>query len=134
MLVFYGMFCFLFILIRLIYRYRARVKEVHNDKKTYTVIFVDYGNEESLPLARIRPLPHAYSLSVLPAQAQEARLALLSVPSRLDDEEIQISTQCDFELILCNFDNPVDSMYISLKPRCGHDLKSRHYHLDKGFD
>ena len=66
--------------------------------------------------------------------AEDVLWRSLRFSSRLDDEEIQISTKCDFEIILCNFDNPVDSMYISLEPRCGHDLKSRHYHLDKGFD
>ncbi|KAI9557994.1 hypothetical protein GHT06_014747 [Daphnia sinensis] len=38
--------------------------------------------------------------------------------TRLDDEEIQISTQCDFGLILCNaLGTPVDSKYVSLEPR-----------------
>lgn len=38
--------------------------------------------------------------------------------TRLDDEEIQVSTQCDFGLILCNaLGTPVDSKYVSLEPR-----------------
>lgn len=38
--------------------------------------------------------------------------------TRLDDEEIHASTQCDFGLILCNaLGTPVDSKYVSLEPR-----------------
>ena len=38
--------------------------------------------------------------------------------TRLDDEEIQNNTQCNFGLILCNaLGTPVDSKYINLEPR-----------------
>ncbi|KAI9334235.1 hypothetical protein DFJ73DRAFT_853383 [Zopfochytrium polystomum] len=60
--------------------YRAQVKAV-NDNKTYVVFFIDYGNAESVPLARIRPLDSKFSTLVLAPQATEAKLALISVPS-----------------------------------------------------
>lgn len=38
--------------------------------------------------------------------------------TRLDDEEIQNNTQCNFGLILCNaLGTPVDSKYVSLEPQ-----------------
>ncbi|TPX39996.1 hypothetical protein SeMB42_g01617 [Synchytrium endobioticum] len=64
--------------------YRARVKKVNPDK-TYTVLYVDYGNTETVPSNSLRPLDGKFSVSYLPAQAREGILAYLTVPS-LDDD------------------------------------------------
>ncbi|KAJ3146034.1 hypothetical protein HDU89_006764 [Geranomyces variabilis] len=65
--------------------YRARVKKVNHVDKTYSVIYVDYGNAETIPATRLRPLEPAFSISVLPPQAVEARLAYVTAPA-LDAE------------------------------------------------
>ncbi|KAJ1921848.1 hypothetical protein IWQ60_006657 [Tieghemiomyces parasiticus] len=55
--------------------YRARVGQVAGD--TAHVWYIDYGNAEELPLHRLRPVPPQFL--TLPAQAHEAKLALLNV-------------------------------------------------------
>jgi staphylococcal nuclease domain-containing protein 1 len=59
--------------------YRARVRKV-NENKTYNVVFIDYGNSESLPFSRLRPLDPKFSVMNLPAQAKEAKFAYITVP------------------------------------------------------
>ncbi|KAJ3110785.1 hypothetical protein HDU96_006267 [Phlyctochytrium bullatum] len=64
--------------------YRARVRTV-NDDKTYTVVFIDYGNVETVSGARLRPLDPRFSVVNIPAFAKEARLAFVTVP-KIDDD------------------------------------------------
>ncbi|KAI8817141.1 uncharacterized protein EV422DRAFT_256727 [Fimicolochytrium jonesii] len=59
--------------------YRARVKKTNPDK-TYQLIYIDYGNSETVPSTRIRPLDPSFSTTHLAPQAIEARLAYLRVP------------------------------------------------------
>ncbi|KAJ3332315.1 hypothetical protein HDU76_000645 [Blyttiomyces sp. JEL0837] len=65
--------------------YRARVKKINEDK-TYHVVFIDYGNSEYLPASKLRPLDPRFSVTSLPAQAQEARLAFLTIPNAESDD------------------------------------------------
>ncbi|KAL2918318.1 hypothetical protein HK105_202245 [Polyrhizophydium stewartii] len=60
--------------------YRARVRKV-NGANSYTVQYIDYGNTETVPGSRLRPLPPAFATSQLKAQAVEARLAYLDLPA-----------------------------------------------------
>lgn len=53
-------------------RYRARVKRSSAAKKEAELYFMDYGNEETAPFSRIRPLDAKFKS--LPGQAKEARL------------------------------------------------------------
>ncbi|KAF9978105.1 hypothetical protein BGZ73_003677 [Actinomortierella ambigua] len=62
--------------------YRAKVLR-SVDAKSVEVIYIDYGNSESIPLARVRPLPPKFS--TLPAQAQEAVLSYVKVPAVEED-------------------------------------------------
>ncbi|KAJ3018543.1 hypothetical protein HKX48_002822 [Thoreauomyces humboldtii] len=64
--------------------YRARVKKVNADK-TYQVIYIDYGNSETLPASRVRPLDAAFNNTVLAPQAVEAKLAFIKLPE-LDED------------------------------------------------
>jgi len=57
--------------------YRAKV--LKRDKSDFTVFFLDYGNSDVLPAARLRPLDPALAISVISAQAVECRLAYLVV-------------------------------------------------------
>lgn len=52
--------------------YRARVKRASGIKKEALLYFIDYGNEETLPFSRIRPLDQKFK--GLEGQAKEARL------------------------------------------------------------
>ncbi|KAJ3100905.1 hypothetical protein HDU97_001845 [Phlyctochytrium planicorne] len=64
--------------------YRAKVKSINEDK-TYTVVFIDYGNVETVTSARLRPLDARFSVVYLPAFAKEARLAYVTVPALTAD-------------------------------------------------
>lgn len=52
--------------------YRARVKRASGIKKEASLQFIDYGNEETLPFSRIRPLDPKFKS--LEGQAKDARL------------------------------------------------------------
>ncbi|KAI8851643.1 hypothetical protein BC829DRAFT_386525 [Chytridium lagenaria] len=54
--------------------YRARVRTI-NDDKTYTVVFIDYGNVETVTSSRLRPLDPRFAVINLPAFAREAHVA-----------------------------------------------------------
>ncbi|ORX39823.1 hypothetical protein BD324DRAFT_615122 [Kockovaella imperatae] len=60
--------------------YRAKVKRSSALKKEAVLWFIDYGNEETLPFARIRPLDSKFKS--LPGQAKEARLSFVKVVSK----------------------------------------------------
>jgi staphylococcal nuclease domain-containing protein 1 len=64
-----------------ILRYRAKIVNLSSDRKTVTVVYIDYGNSESIPVTRLRPLPPAFSVTTLPAQSSEAQLAYVEVPN-----------------------------------------------------
>eukprot|EP01111_Echinosteliopsis_oligospora_P009258 TRINITY_DN2685_c0_g2_i5.p1 TRINITY_DN2685_c0_g2~~TRINITY_DN2685_c0_g2_i5.p1 ORF type:complete len:1028 (-),score=381.77 TRINITY_DN2685_c0_g2_i5:46-3129(-) len=53
--------------------YRAKVTSVFGDSAS--VLYIDYGNSEKLPLNKLKPLPKAYT--TLPPQAQEGILAFI---------------------------------------------------------
>ncbi|OZJ04390.1 hypothetical protein BZG36_02420 [Bifiguratus adelaidae] len=61
--------------------YRAKVRKVTSD--TVDVIYVDYGNSETLPISRVRPLPGQFT--ALPHQAQEAVLSFVKIPKQEED-------------------------------------------------
>jgi len=59
--------------------YRAEVQKIVGDKAQ--LLYVDYGNVETIPLSRVRALPKDFSLVVLPRQAHHGRLAFIRAPS-----------------------------------------------------
>lgn len=61
--------------------YRARVKRASGIKKEAHLFFIDYGNEETLPFSRIRPLDTKFKS--LEGQAKEARLRSASASPSL---------------------------------------------------
>ncbi|KAF6086860.1 staphylococcal nuclease and tudor domain containing 1 [Phyllostomus discolor] len=63
--------------------YRARVEKVESPAKVH-VFYIDYGNREILPSARLGTLPPAFSTRVLPAQATEYAFAFIQVPQDED--------------------------------------------------
>lgn len=60
--------------------YRAKVKRSSAMKKEATVYFIDYGNEETVPFSRLRPIDTKFKS--LPGQAKEARLSFVKLPPR----------------------------------------------------
>lgn len=63
--------------------YRARVEKVESPAKVH-VFYIDYGNREILPSARLGTLPPAFSTRVLPPQATEYAFAFIQVPQDED--------------------------------------------------
>lgn len=61
--------------------YRAKVVSVKNGEAT--VFYVDYGNSETLPTSRVRPLPS--ELPKLAHQAHQAQLAYVRPPTLNED-------------------------------------------------
>ncbi|KAF9914354.1 hypothetical protein BX616_008467 [Lobosporangium transversale] len=58
--------------------YRAKILRNITDPKNVEVIYVDYGNSETIPLSRICPLPA--QCNSLPQLAHEAVLSFIKVP------------------------------------------------------
>lgn len=62
--------------------YRARVRRLIGSQSA-EVLYLDYGNSETLPLSRLRPLPEKFTK--LRPQALEARFAYLRTPTLEED-------------------------------------------------
>jgi len=61
--------------------YRARVKKVNHPEKTCAVVYIDFGNSETIPFSRIRPLEAAqFGTAKLAAQAIEVKLVFTKAP------------------------------------------------------
>lgn len=62
--------------------YRARIRRNDREAQKADVLFLDYGNSETLPWADLRPMtqPH-FSLAKLKPQALDAALSFLQFPS-----------------------------------------------------
>lgn len=52
--------------------YRAKIKRASPVKKEAEVVFIDYGNQDTIPFSSIRPLDPKFRS--LPGQAHDARL------------------------------------------------------------
>ncbi|KAG0244854.1 hypothetical protein B0O80DRAFT_422479 [Mortierella sp. GBAus27b] len=63
--------------------YRAKIVRNVPESKSVEVVYVDYGNSETIPLSRVRPLPPQFG--TLPHQAHEAVLAFVKVPGLKED-------------------------------------------------
>jgi staphylococcal nuclease domain-containing protein 1 len=62
--------------------YRARIRQVDRPGKEAEVVYVDYGNSEKIPWARIRPLSQPqFSVQQLRPQAIDAVLSFIKLPS-----------------------------------------------------
>jgi len=67
--------------------YRAEIKNVIDidGSKSYDVVYIDYGNGETVGLEKVRKLGQEFNEKVLPRQAKIGRLAYI-VPPKADDE------------------------------------------------
>ncbi|KAF9183792.1 hypothetical protein BGZ51_003746 [Haplosporangium sp. Z 767] len=71
--------------------YRAKVLRNVSESKSVEVIYVDYGNSETIPLSRVCPLPSQFSS--LPQQAHEAVLSFVKVPELKDDYGVEAANR-----------------------------------------
>ncbi|KAG0351438.1 hypothetical protein BGZ54_003253, partial [Gamsiella multidivaricata] len=71
--------------------YRAKVVRNVAESKSVEVIYVDYGNSETIPLSRVCPLPTQFSS--LPQQAHESFLSYVKVPELKDDYGIEAANR-----------------------------------------
>ena len=74
--------------------YRAKVRKSSALKKEAVLVFIDYGNEETLPFNRIRPL--APQFRALPGQAQDARLSFVKVVPRTSEYGAEAIRRFDY--------------------------------------
>ena len=62
--------------------YRGRIRRNDREKKQAEVLYIDYGNSETVPWSRLRPLSQAqFSVQKLKPQASDAVLSLLQFPA-----------------------------------------------------
>jgi staphylococcal nuclease domain-containing protein 1 len=99
--------------------YRARVRRVDREAKKADVTYLDYGNSETIPWTRLRPLSQPqFSTQTLKPQAVDALLSYLQFPTTahyLDDAVAFISQQTDGRQLVANVDFISDgTLYITL--------------------
>ncbi|KAF9962841.1 hypothetical protein BGZ65_007643 [Modicella reniformis] len=69
--------------------YRAKIVRQIPESKSVEVVYIDYGNSETIPLSNVRPLPPQFGVKNLPQQAHEAVLAFVKVPGLKDDYGVE---------------------------------------------
>lgn len=100
--------------------YRAKVRRVDREGKKVDVTYIDYGNSETIPWNRLRPLTQAqFSTQKLKAQASEAVLSFLQVPTSeqyLRDMIDFIGEQTDGRELVANVDyiSPEGTLHVTL--------------------
>lgn len=62
--------------------YRAKVKSLDRENKKAEVVYIDYGNRESIPWSRLRVLPDEFGLAKLKPQAADAALSFVQFPAQ----------------------------------------------------
>ena len=87
--------------------YRARVRRNDRDAKKADVVFLDYGNSESIPWSELRALNPQFSLQKLKPQAIDAGLSYLQFPTSkeyLDDAVRLIQDIADGRQLVASVD------------------------------
>ncbi|EXJ79829.1 hypothetical protein A1O3_08114 [Capronia epimyces CBS 606.96] len=100
--------------------YRAKVRRVDREGKKVDVTYLDYGNSESLPWSRLRPLTQPqFSTQKLKPQATDAVLSFLQLPTSpqyLRDAVDFIAEQTEARDLVANVDYvaPDGTLHITL--------------------
>ncbi|KAJ9612208.1 hypothetical protein H2200_003805 [Cladophialophora chaetospira] len=100
--------------------YRARVRRVDRDGKKVDLTYLDYGNSETVPWTRLRPLTQPqFSLQKLKPQATDAVLSFLQLPTSeqyLRDTIDFIMEQTEGRELVANVDfvAPEGTLHVSL--------------------
>ncbi|KDQ21744.1 hypothetical protein BOTBODRAFT_26171 [Botryobasidium botryosum FD-172 SS1] len=105
--------------------YRAKVKRSSPSKKEAELVFIDYGNQETVPFSSIRPLDPKFR--ALPGQAQDARLSFIKPPAESTDYHqealYRFRDLCENRTMIANVDSR-DSTLLHLRlfdPKTGND-------------
>ncbi|RKU44320.1 hypothetical protein DL546_005982 [Coniochaeta pulveracea] len=64
--------------------YRARVRSNDRTAKVAEVVYIDYGNSEKQPWSKLRPLDEKFSTQRVKAQAVDAALSFIQMPTAPD--------------------------------------------------
>lgn len=100
--------------------YRAKVRRVDREGKKVDLTYLDYGNSETVPFSRLRPLTQPqFSTQKLKPQATDAVLSFLQLPTSqqyLRDTVYFIAEQTDGRQLVANVDYvaPEGTLYITL--------------------
>lgn len=100
--------------------YRARVRRVDRDAKKAEVMYLDYGNSEVIPWARLRPLTQPqFSTQKLKPQASDAVLSYVQLPPSpqyLPDATGFLLEQTENRSLVANVDylTPEGIMHVTL--------------------
>ncbi|KAJ9148222.1 Nuclease domain-containing protein 1 [Coniochaeta hoffmannii] len=65
--------------------YRARIRSNDRAAKVAEVVYIDYGNSEKQPWSKLRPLDDKFSVQRLKAQAVDAALSFVQLPTTASD-------------------------------------------------
>ncbi|BGP16324.1 hypothetical protein JCM10213_009173 [Rhodosporidiobolus nylandii] len=86
--------------------YRAKVRRSNPAKKEAEIVYVDYGNVETVPFSRLRPL--AAQFKNLEGQAKEASLSFVSLldwrTEYAEDSQERFRELCEGQQLVANID------------------------------
>jgi staphylococcal nuclease domain-containing protein 1 len=109
--------------------YRAKVRRVDRDGKKVDLTYLDYGNSETLPWSRLRPLTQPqFSTQKLKPQATDAVLSFLQMPTSpqyLRDTVDFVMEQTEGRELVANVDyvGPDGTLYVTLlDPKLSHQI------------
>jgi staphylococcal nuclease domain-containing protein 1 len=100
--------------------YRAKVRRNDREKEQAEVVYVDFGNSETLPWSSLRPLTQSqFSGQALRPQAVDAALSFLQFPASpdyLEDAVAFVSDQTFDRQLVANVDyvDPEGTLYVTL--------------------
>lgn len=94
--------------------YRARVRRVDRDAQSAEVTYIDYGNTESMPWSKLRPLTQPqFSTSKLRPQAVDAVLSFVQLPTTsgtyLPDAVAYLADSTEGRELVANVDHVASS-------------------------
>ncbi|TFK20773.1 transcription factor [Coprinopsis marcescibilis] len=87
--------------------YRAKIRRASSVKKEAEVTFIDYGNQDTVSFANIRPLDPKFKS--LPGQAHDARLSFVKLPKEDSDYYVEaierFRSLCEGRKLVANIDH-----------------------------
>lgn len=100
--------------------YRAKIRRNDREGKKSEVVYIDYGNSETLPWSRLRPLSQPqFAPQKLKAQAADAALSLVTLPSAanyLRESVAFLTGRTDGRQLVASVDHvaPEGTLYVTL--------------------